>query len=111
MSKKQHSQTPTLKQLIKQKGIDQSALSTAVDIHPNTISNWQRGVSRPRIDQAVLVCLELGVSLKTFCRSIGIEVDQVPDDAPPVLDPDLQRLLDNAAQAIKLIEEYKSRTS
>jgi DNA-binding XRE family transcriptional regulator len=38
----------------------------------------------PRVDTALAICRVLGISLKQFCYSIGLDVSSIPDDFLPV---------------------------
>jgi hypothetical protein len=93
-------QFPTLKELLLEKGISKVALYEATEVHEDTIRKWQRGATIPRIDLAIKVSVMLGVSLKTFCRSIGLDVEELPDDVPPSPVPDLDGLIADTERAL-----------
>ncbi len=48
------------------KGLKQSELGKPLDVSGNTISNWEKGVSRPDIDTVEILCSILGVSPNYF---------------------------------------------
>lgn len=37
----------------KQAGLSQAQMATALDVDPMTISRWERGVTKPRLEQAI----------------------------------------------------------
>ncbi|EDX73288.1 hypothetical protein MC7420_1084 [Coleofasciculus chthonoplastes PCC 7420] len=43
------------------------------------IYDWENGVKLPRVDRAVALARELGVSIQTVCSALGIDVTGVPD--------------------------------
>jgi transcriptional regulator with XRE-family HTH domain len=91
---------PTLKELLLEKGITKVALCQATEIREDTIRKWQRGAAVPRIDLAIKVSAILGVSLKTFCRSIGLDVEGLPDDVPPTEVQDLDAVIADTERAL-----------
>ena len=48
-----------------------------------SISDWENGRKLPRFDRAVLLAIELGVSLKTLAAALDLEIEKVPDDITP----------------------------
>ncbi len=108
MQRSQPPNAPTLKQLLKEKGITKVSLRESVGVSETTLRDWQRGARMPRIDLAIAVAAKLGVSLKTFCRSIGLDVEAVPDDVAPPVDPELQTLVDGVVRAMEAVESYKT---
>ena len=73
---------PTLKQLIECANTTQRELSKRTGIAEVTINSWVAGKYVPRLDNALLLCRELGVSLKTLSQSLGLDTDGIPDDSP-----------------------------
>jgi hypothetical protein len=47
------------------------------------IGDWERGEALPRLDRAVSLASELGVSMKTLAKAMHIDVSRLPDDEPP----------------------------
>lgn len=70
----------TLKGLIEQAGTNQRQLSKDSGIAEVTINSWVSGKYSPRLDNAVLVAGQLGVSLKILAKSLQINVTAVPGD-------------------------------
>lgn len=77
-----HESEKTLKQLIEAKSTTQRELSKRTGIAEVTINGWVAGKYVPRLDNALLLCRELGVSLKTLAESIGLDTSGIPDDSP-----------------------------
>jgi DNA-binding XRE family transcriptional regulator len=73
---------PTLKQLIECANTTQRELSKRTGIAEVTINSWVAGKYVPRLDNALLLCRELGVSLKILSQSLGLDTDGIPDDSP-----------------------------
>jgi transcriptional regulator with XRE-family HTH domain len=74
---------PTLKELIVQAKTSQRELSKRTGIAEVTINSWVAGKYIPRLDNALILCRELGVSLKEFSQSLGLDTAGIPDDRPP----------------------------
>jgi transcriptional regulator with XRE-family HTH domain len=70
----------TLKVLIEQAGTNQRQLSKDSGVAEVTINSWVAGKHSPKLDSAVLVAAQLGVSLKTLAKSLQINVAAVPGD-------------------------------
>ena len=70
----------TLKSLREQAGLTQPQLSLRMGCGIRIISHWENGHRLPRIDNAVALARELGVSLKTLSKALEIDVSGVPDD-------------------------------
>lgn len=51
-----------LARLRENKGWLQRDLGARIDVKANTISNWEKGISRPNLDQLCQLCQALGVS-------------------------------------------------
>lgn len=73
---------PTLKQLIEDANTTQRELSKRTGIAEVTINSWVAGKYIPRLDNALVLCRELGVSLKTLALSLGLDITGIPDDSP-----------------------------
>lgn len=73
---------PTLKQLIEYANTTQRELSKRTGIAEVTINSWVARKKIPRLDNALVLCRELGVSLKTLAQSLGLDTTGIPDDFP-----------------------------
>lgn len=73
---------PTLKQLIECANTTQRDLSKRTGIAEVTINSWVAKKKIPRLDNALVLCRELGVSLKTLAQSLGLDINGIPDDSP-----------------------------
>ena len=73
---------PTLKQLIECANITQRELSKRTGIAEVTINSWVAKKKNPRLDNALVLCRELGISLKTLAHSLGLDTTGIPDDSP-----------------------------
>lgn len=72
----------TLKDLIARANTNQRELSKTTGIPEITINTWVARKSVPRFDNALILARALDVSLKTLAESIGLRVENIPDDAP-----------------------------
>lgn len=72
----------TLKQLIDRANMTQRELSKRTGIAEVTINSWVAGKYIPRLDNALVLCRELSVSLKTLAQSLGLDTTGIPDDSP-----------------------------
>ena len=72
----------TLKQLIARCNITQRDLAKKTGISERAINEWVAGKYIPRLDNAIVVSRELGVSLKTLAQSLGLDTTGIPDDSP-----------------------------
>lgn len=110
MSNSHPHQFPTLKELLLEKGISKVALYEATEVSEGTIRKWQRGASIPRIDLAIKVSAVLGVSLKTFCRSIGLDVNGLPDDvATPPPPPNLDEVIADTERTLAMLKSLAAQ--
>jgi transcriptional regulator with XRE-family HTH domain len=73
---------PTLKVLRESASLTQPELSRRMGVGIRIIGDWERGEAIPRFDRAIALARELGVSLKTIAKSIGLNVEGLPDDEP-----------------------------
>jgi transcriptional regulator with XRE-family HTH domain len=73
---------PTLKVLRESASLTQPELSRRMGVGIRIIGDWERGEAIPRFDRAIALARELGVSLKTIAKSIGLNVEGIPDDEP-----------------------------
>ena len=71
---------PTLKTLRESANLTQPELSRRMGVGIRIIGDWERGEAIPRFDRAISLAKELGVSLKTIARSMGINVEGIPND-------------------------------
>lgn len=46
----------------KQLGISQKAFAESINVKNTTVSNWEKGLTRPDVDTLALICSVLGVS-------------------------------------------------
>jgi transcriptional regulator with XRE-family HTH domain len=109
MSKSHPHSFPTLNELLAEKGVSKVALSEATDVHEDTFRKWQRGAAVPRVDLAIKISVVLGVSLKTFCRSIGLDVEAVPDDVTESDRPDLDEVIAEAERALAALKSLAAQ--
>jgi transcriptional regulator with XRE-family HTH domain len=79
---KLHSEARTLKALISDARTSQREISSKTGLSERTINDWVAGKKVPRLDNAVILARELGVSLKTLAASIGLDTTNIPDDEP-----------------------------
>lgn len=70
----------TLKELIEKAGTNQRELSKRTGIAEVTLNTWVARKKVPRLDNALLLCRELKISLRTLADSIGLDVSGIPDD-------------------------------
>lgn len=75
----------TLKELIAKTNITQRELAKRTGLSERTINEWVAGKYIPRLDNALILCRELGVSVKTLSASIGLDTAGIPDDS--IADP------------------------
>ena len=71
---------PTLKTLRESANLTQPELSRRMGVGIRIIGDWERGEAIPRFDRAISLAKELGVSLKTIARSMGLNVEGIPND-------------------------------
>jgi transcriptional regulator with XRE-family HTH domain len=72
----------TLKELIARANTTQRELAKKTGISERAINEWVAGKYIPRLDNAIAISRQLGVSLKVFSNSIGIDTSGLPDDSP-----------------------------
>jgi transcriptional regulator with XRE-family HTH domain len=70
----------TLKDLIKEAGLTAEELGSRLGANGAQVSNWNTGKKRPRLDTAVRIARELGVSLHSLAEALGLDVTGVPMD-------------------------------
>lgn len=70
----------TLKTLRESANLTQPELSRRANIGIRIIGDWEAGRKLPRLDRAVVLARELGVSLKTLAKAMKLDVEGVPDD-------------------------------
>jgi transcriptional regulator with XRE-family HTH domain len=80
---KPQAEASTLKNLIADVGTTQKQVSIKTGLSERTLNDWVAGKKIPRLDNALLLCRELGVSLKTLAASLGLDTAGIPDDRPP----------------------------
>jgi transcriptional regulator with XRE-family HTH domain len=62
--------------------LTRTELGRRIGVSERQIYDWENGIKLPRIDRAVALARELGVSLQTVCKAIGIDVTGVPEEKP-----------------------------
>ena len=72
----------TFKTLREATGLTQPELSVKMNFGLKTISNWENGHSIPRLDRAIALAREFGVSLKVLSEAMNLDISDVPDDIP-----------------------------
>ncbi|MEQ8998124.1 MAG: helix-turn-helix transcriptional regulator [Coleofasciculus sp. B1-GNL1-01] len=60
--------------------LTRSELGRRIGVSERQIYDWENGIKLPRIDRAVALARELGVSLQTVCGAMGLDVTGVPDE-------------------------------
>jgi transcriptional regulator with XRE-family HTH domain len=106
----------TLQELLDQRGISKVDITKATGLRENTLRRWQRREVVPGLSSAIAISKLLNVSLKTFSRSIGLDVEGVPDDVHTEIneisgiDPDAaSQMLADADVAIRQLHELKKK--
>ena len=79
-SDEEEQDVPTLKSLRESANLTQPELSRRMGVGIRIIGDWERRESLPRFDRAISLAKELGISLKTLARSLGLDVEGVPND-------------------------------
>jgi transcriptional regulator with XRE-family HTH domain len=69
-----------LKDLIYGAGMTYDDLASKLGTNKAQISAWNTGKNTPRLDSAARLARELGVSLHSLTRSLGIDVEGIPLD-------------------------------
>jgi transcriptional regulator with XRE-family HTH domain len=80
MSAEPTEQDPTLKSLRNSLDISQEELARRLNLSFRTIGEWEGGKKMPRFDNAIALARELGVSLKTLAKVMGLDIEGIPDD-------------------------------
>jgi transcriptional regulator with XRE-family HTH domain len=62
--------------------LTRSELGRRIGVTERQIYDWENGIKLPRVDRAVALARELGVSIHTVCRVLGIDVTDIPEDEP-----------------------------
>ncbi|MUG94780.1 helix-turn-helix domain-containing protein [Scytonema sp. UIC 10036] len=60
--------------------LTQEELSRRLNLSFPTIGDWETGKKIPRLDNAVALARELGISLKTLARAFQLNVKGIPDE-------------------------------
>lgn len=69
-----------LQALLDARELTHRELSAKTGLTERTIGALTSGSSLPRLDNALSIAKALNISLKTLCRELGLEVDDIPDD-------------------------------
>lgn len=86
-----------IKDARKAAGLTQKELADKINVGNTTISNWEKGVSRPDADQIQVLCWALDVQPNYFLGSPQGSVDELADLLQTLRErPDLRELLDVA---------------
>ncbi|GET38227.1 helix-turn-helix domain-containing protein [Microseira wollei] len=88
MTKSFDSNEPTVQTLIEAAGITQRQLSQKLNVTELSINNWANRRKLPRVDHFLAMCRELNVSPKTLAKAMRLDVEGIPDDVPPLRQPD-----------------------
>ena len=67
------------------RGLSRRELSQLIGkkVSEDTLYSIEKRRQIPRVDTAIAICKVLGISLKQFCYSIGLDVSAVADDYLP----------------------------
>lgn len=67
------------------KGLSRRELSELIGnkVSEDTLYSIEKRKQIPRVDTAIAICTALGISLKQFCYSIGLDVSKLADDYLP----------------------------
>jgi DNA-binding XRE family transcriptional regulator len=89
MSNKQSTESKTLKELLKERRVNKTALAKRIGVSRQQISRWEDGLASMTLDNAVAIASDeqVRVSLKELARLCGVDVSRVPDDDPLESDP------------------------
>lgn len=80
MDAEEHQEIETLKTLRLDLEITQEELSRRLDLSFRTVGDWETGKKLPRFDNATALSRQLGVSLRTLAKAMGINVTGVLSD-------------------------------
>jgi transcriptional regulator with XRE-family HTH domain len=58
--------------------LTRTELGRRIGVTERQIYDWENGIKLPRVDRAVALARELGVSIETVCRALGIDVTGLP---------------------------------
>ncbi len=113
MSHSQRPETITLNELLEMKGVSKGVFTKALDVSGSTPRRWSTGETTPSLPKAIASARFLGCSLKTFCRSIGQDVEGIPDDTPEIHQVEAHAIQERneLAQDLAAIEELLSETA
>jgi transcriptional regulator with XRE-family HTH domain len=73
----------TLKALRENLGLTQGELGNRLGLSYRTIAEWEAGRQIPRLDNAIALAKELGVSIITLAKALRIDVSGLPDEEIP----------------------------
>ena len=68
-----------LKELRKAANITQTQLADKLNLHPQTVSKWERGLSEPDISQLGEIAAALGITMEKLCGQAEAEQTFVGD--------------------------------
>jgi DNA-binding XRE family transcriptional regulator len=70
------------------RGLSRRQLSQMIgkNVSEDTLYSIEKRKQVPRVDTAIAICKALGISLKQFCYSIGLDVSSLADDCLPSKD-------------------------
>jgi transcriptional regulator with XRE-family HTH domain len=69
-----------LRQLREQAGLTRPQVKQLIGVSERRQADWESGKAMPSIENIVAMARLYKVSLKTMCRSLSIDVTDVPDD-------------------------------
>ena len=71
----------TLRNLRESAGYSQSKLSKQIGVSQSAIQWWEVGKREPTISNVAALAKTFNVSLKTICKSIGVDLTGIPDES------------------------------
>ena len=69
-----------LRLLREQAGLTRPQVKQLINVSERRQADWESGIAMPSIENVVALARLYKVSLKTICRSLDIDVTEVPDD-------------------------------
>ncbi len=69
-----------MRQLREQAGLTRPQVKQLIGVSERRQADWESGKAMPSIENIVALARLYKVSLKTICRSLSIDVTDVPDD-------------------------------
>ena len=82
MNKEISTKEDTLKSLIESAGYTQKEFAKDLETSLSTVTFWIAGKKLPRVDHFFNMCRKLKVSPITLAKSMGLNVEGIPNDRP-----------------------------